>query len=137
MTLWGLRGIMGLERRREWRSRGWWAVFLCAFLAMGVYIAFDVLDLDGSNFRNPGPRTAISAEAAPSEAERFLHRIPPIAGSPGLASAAIAIGFASETSQLTRRAASAILAFRPGRSLPRMGLGHEASSATPSTDDPA
>jgi hypothetical protein len=54
-------------------------VFVCLFLAMTVFIAFEVLDLDGSNLQNPLASTAIAAEPAPTAVEKLLppsHAIP-------------------------------------------------------------
>ncbi len=69
-------------------------VFLCACLAMGVYIAFDVLDLDRSELRDSLPGNAIAAEPAQAETDRVLPQNPmvpqapnlcgrPLAGAPG------------------------------------------------------
>jgi len=126
--------VIGIHRQR---SHGWWAVFLCACLAMGVYIAFEVLDLDGSNLRDLGPRTAIAAESASADAERFLHQAPSIADAPGLVFPSIAVGFASESRHLSGQVNSPALAAWQGHSLPRTHLGQEASSAGSPTDDPA
>ena len=62
---------------REMRHKGqlstsWWAVFLFACLAMALYIAFDLLDLDGSNLRQLGRGGAIAAESPSAETDRFL-----------------------------------------------------------------
>lgn len=47
-------------------------VFLSACVAMGVYLAFDVLDLDGSSLRGVGPGAAIAAESLSGETDRLL-----------------------------------------------------------------
>jgi hypothetical protein len=125
---------IGSQRQR---SDGWWAVFLCAFLAMGVYIAFEVLDVDGSNLRDMGPGTAIAAEPASADAERFLHHAPAIADAPGLVFPSIPVAFASESRQLAGQATPTTLAARQGHFLPRMHLGREVSSVTSPTEDPA
>ena len=127
-------GVVGIQRRG---SHGWWAIFLCACLAMGVYIAFEVLDLDGSNLRDLGPGRAIAAEPAAADAERLLPQAPSIADAPGLAIPSIAGGFASGTRQLAGQTTSTTLAAWQGYSLPRIYLGQEASPATSPTDDPA
>lgn len=58
------------------RSTGWWAVLFVACLAMAIYIAFDLLDLDGSNLRDLGGGTAIAAESPSAETDRLLsHRL--------------------------------------------------------------
>jgi hypothetical protein len=53
-------------------------VFLCLFLAMVVFIAFEVLDLDGSNLQGLSA-VAIAAESAPTDLEKLLpssHSVP-------------------------------------------------------------
>jgi hypothetical protein len=127
-------GVIGIQRRR---SHGWWVVFLCACLAMGVYIAFDVLDLDGSNLRDLGPGKAIAAEPAGVDAERLLPQGPSIADALGLAVVSIVGGFTSGTRRLAGQTASITLAAWQGYSLPRIYPGQEASPATSPTDDPA
>jgi hypothetical protein len=42
------------------KSRGWWAVVLCTLATVAIFMAFEVLDLDGSDvykrlFRSPIP----------------------------------------------------------------------------------
>jgi hypothetical protein len=42
------------------KSRGWWTVVLCALAAVAIFMAFEVLDLDGSDlykrlFQSPIP----------------------------------------------------------------------------------
>ncbi len=54
------------------KSGGWWVVFLSACLAMGVYLAFDVLDLDGSSLRGVAAGVAMAAESASGETDRLL-----------------------------------------------------------------
>ncbi len=53
-------------------SRAWWGVFLFACLAMAIYLAFDLLDVDGSTMRDMGRGTAITAESVGSETDRLL-----------------------------------------------------------------
>jgi hypothetical protein len=54
-------------------------VFVCVFLAMIVFIAFEVLDLDGSNLQYPPASAAIAAEPLSTDVEELLppsHSIP-------------------------------------------------------------
>ena len=128
---------MSIITIQKQRSPGWWTVFLCACLAMGVYIAFEVLDLDGSNLRDLGPGKAIAAEPAGVDAERLLPQGPSIADTPGPPIPSIAWGFASGTRRLAGQTISIDLAARQSYFLPRTNLGQEASPATSPTDDPA
>ncbi len=50
------------------RSPAWWLLVLCSLAAVGVFIVFEVLDLDGSDlnkriFQPPIPSSPILAEA--------------------------------------------------------------------------
>ena len=58
----------------RWRrgSIGIWGVALGAFLLVGCYIVFDVLDLDGSDLQNR--LLAIAPQGAWAETERSLHQ---------------------------------------------------------------
>ena len=50
----------------------WETVFVCVFLAMVVFIAFEVLDLDGSDLQHPPAGATIAAEPAPTDVEELL-----------------------------------------------------------------
>ena len=53
-------------RRAKLRGRrraGWWALIILAFLSVGAYLAFDVLDLDGSDLRSPSAAAALAEPA--------------------------------------------------------------------------
>ncbi len=124
----------GIQRRR---SRGWWGVFLCACLAMGVYIGFDVLDLDGSEVRNPLPGNAIVAEAAGGEAERFLTQdlSIPEASKPVFAQAVPPS--ASTSPRLTSGWSLSTVGPQLERIRPRVSLRQETTSPTSTAGDPA
>ncbi len=65
-----------MGRRGRRRSRGWWAVFLSASLAMAAYIAFDVLDLEGSGPFGSLSTTVPTEERTDSETESFVSHLP-------------------------------------------------------------
>ncbi len=123
------------SRRR--RSRAWWGVFLCAVLAMGAYIAFDMLDLDGSSLRDAWAGSAIAAEAVGGEAERLL---PPDEAAPHatiLGSAVGAVGHDSLSGSIHRPAPAPRLGAPRNHTLPRTNLAKETSSTTSPSTDPA
>jgi hypothetical protein len=62
--------MAGKGRRR---SGGWWAVAFGLCLATASFIAFDVLDLDGSTFRDPDISSKTATEPSQDETERALH----------------------------------------------------------------
>ncbi len=125
---------MGIHRRR---SRGWWGVFLCAFLALGVYIAFDVLDLDGSQLRDPLQGNAIAAESTQAETDRLLRYAPLTPETPGPIHLSPDFRFASESPQVSP--GTTAVAFAPWLAAvrPRANLRQETSSASSPTDDSA
>lgn len=65
---------MGARMRRLLRERslGWWGLVLCLLLAVGAYIVFDVLDLDGSDLRNRVLQSPLVSQTALAEAERVI-----------------------------------------------------------------
>lgn len=57
-----------MRRLLPLRSPAWWAVILCALVGVGVFMVFEVLDLDGSDlykriFQPPIPSQPTVAEA--------------------------------------------------------------------------
>lgn len=124
----------GIQRRR---SRCWWGVFLCACLAMGVYIGFDVLDLDGSDLRDSLPGNAMVAEAAGSEAERFLTQdlSTPEASNPVFLPQVLSS--VSESPRLTSGSSLSTVAPQLERIRPRVSLRGEMNSPTATAGDPA
>jgi hypothetical protein len=60
--------------RRRRRSIGVWGVALGAFLLVGCYLVFDVLDLDGSDLQHRLFNNAIAPQGAWAETERALHQ---------------------------------------------------------------
>lgn len=61
------------------RSSGWWGLVLCLSLAVGAYIVFDVLDVDGSDLHNRILHNPIAPPTLSAEAERSVHEgvLPP------------------------------------------------------------
>jgi len=119
------------------RSRAWWGVFLCAVLAMGAYIVFDMLDLDGSNLRDAWGGSAIAAEAVGGETERFL---PPTEAAPHATVFEFsvgAVGLDSLCGSFRRPAPAPRLGASRSATLPRTNLAKETSSTTSPSADPA
>lgn len=127
---------MRVNTTKRRRSQVWWGVFICACLAMAAYIAFDLLDLDGSNLRDPLPSSAIAAESASAETQRVLPRLRSIPDAPVSSPQPLTIRSAPEASPPSlylRAVCTARLAqLRP----PAYASRETASVITPS-DDPA
>lgn len=119
------------------RSRVWWGVFLCAVLAMGAYIVFDMLDLDGSGLREAWAGGLIAAEAAGGETERLLPPTEAAPHAPIPGSAVEAVRLEPVSGVLHRPAPLPSLGASRSHLLPRINLAKERSSTTSSASDPA
>lgn len=119
------------------RSRPWWSVFLFAVLATGAYIAFDVLDVDGSDLRGrPASGTAV-AEPARTEAEGRLRQDPLTPETPGVASAVPAHRVAALNHRAAPYAATAITVARRHGFLARAHTDRAAARSDSQSSDPA
>jgi hypothetical protein len=121
-------------RRGSW---GWWAVLSCACVAMGVYLSFEVPDLDGSNLRSPLPDSAIAAKSAFADVQRSLHPAPSPGGALGFALRPPALRFDFEPSQGVPRLSEPAIVARRVYLRPRTDMSREAASATSRGEDPA
>ncbi len=122
---------------RKPRSRSWWVVILCASLAMGAYIVFDILDLDGSTSRDLGPGTAFAAEPAFVEAERLLHRASATPQTPRSIYLSANSGLVPESPSISPKATAITFAPSVLTVRPPLNRCQELSSASSLADDPA
>lgn len=104
---------------------------------MVVFIAFEVLDLDGSNLQHPSASTTIAAEPALADVEELLpqsHSVPaaqsrvPLCLDPRLPSEAVKL--------LCSLGGNSLIA-RLDQARPRSFIRHETPPPTPLSDDPA
>ncbi len=128
---------MRCHRAQRRRSRTWWGVCLFVLLATGAYLAFDVLDLDGSDLGGRPASGTAAAEPARSEAEGRLRLDPttpedlrPLSAVFGFQVAALHPGSAP-------RAAIVVVFARRDRSLARAQLGRAAIASDSQPADPA
>jgi hypothetical protein len=112
-------------------------VFLCAILAMGVYIAFDVLDLDGSQMRDSFAGNAIAAEPERVETDRLLHHAHSIPEALGPIYLSPDLRFISESPQVSPSTTAVPVAAWLTAARPRADLHQDTSSGSSPTDDPA
>jgi hypothetical protein len=112
-------------------------VVLCALLAMGVYIAFEMLDLDGSSLRQAWAGSAVAAEAAGGETDRFLPPTVTPPHTPVLGWTVEPVGLEPESGALRGPAPMPRLGTWRSRLLPRTNLARETSSTTSPSADPA
>jgi len=121
---------------QERRCLCWRVVFICVFLAMVVFVAFDVLDLDGSSLQHLPASTAIAAEPTLADVEERLpqsHSVPaaesrvPLCLDPRVPPEAV--------KDLCPLGGNSLIA-RLDQARPRSFLRHEPSPPS-SSDDPA
>jgi hypothetical protein len=110
---------------------------MCACLAMAVYIAFDLLDLDGSELRDPLPSNAIAAESAPAETERVFPQRLSTPDALGSFSHSLAFRSAPEVSRPSPSLRIAAFTARLAHLRPRAYMSREAISTITPPDDPA
>jgi hypothetical protein len=132
-----LGGAVRRSRTQRRPSRGWWGVFFCACLAMSVYIAFDILDLDGSQMRDSFSGNAVAAEPERVETDRFLHHALVIPEAPGPIHLSPDLRFVSESPQISPGTIGGPVAPRRAAARPRADLRQETSSKNSPTNDPA
>ncbi len=112
-------------------------MFFFAFLATGAYIAFDVLDLDGSDLRGgPAGGTAV-AEPARTEAQGRPRHDPLTPETPGVASAVPAHHVAALNHRAAPRIAAVVTVARRDRFLARAHMGRAAARSNSQSTDPA
>jgi hypothetical protein len=127
---------MKLKAMKEMRFPGGWIVFICAFLAVGVFITFEVLDLDGSNFQHPFRDSVIAAEPTSADVEQLRPRCPSAAWTQSSLCLCPNLPLPPEPLEVRSRSGVAGLRARLNHALPRASLRHEPSS-TALSDDPA
>lgn len=128
---------MGLRRRRWRGSGGWWAVLLCAFLALGVYIVFEALDVDGSDLRDWLSGNAIAAQSTRAETKRPFYQASATPWASELVSLSLTLRFIAKSTQVTSRIPPAVFAGRPGQIRPRARVSRETPCATSPIGEPA
>jgi hypothetical protein len=122
-----------IERRR---FPGGWIVFACAFLAVGVFITFEVLDLDGSNFQHPFRESVLAAEPTSADLEQLLPRFLSAPGAQTNVSLGPDLPLPPEPVEVRSRSSVAGLRARLKHALARASLRHD-PSPTALADDPA
>lgn len=127
---------MKLREMQERRFPGGWAVFVCAFLAVGVFITFEVLDLDGSNFQHPCRDSVIAAEPTSADLKQLLPRCPSTPGAQTSVSLCLNLPLPPEPLEVRSRSGLNGRSAWLNHALPRGSLRGEPSPPSLS-DDPA
>jgi hypothetical protein len=127
---------MKLKDIQKRRFPGGWVVFVCVFLAVGVFITFEVLDLDGSNFQRPLPDSVIVAEPTSADVEQLLPQALSAPGAQSSVSLSLDLSLPPEPFEVCSRSGINGLRARLNHALPRASLRHE-PSPTAFSDDPA
>jgi hypothetical protein len=123
--------LIGAQRRRSWV---WWGVIAFALLAIGAYVLFDILDVDGSQMTGWPAGDIIVAWTPQVEADRLLRADLSTADPTGLISLSLRRCSSIEDRGLSP--AAAILRVRQSRLLPRMNLHRETARAGSPSIDP-
>jgi len=127
---------MKLTEIQKRRCPGGLVVFLFAFLAVGVFITFEVLDLDGSNFQRLLPDSVIAAEPASADVEQLFPRLPSAPGAQTSVSLCPELPLPPGLPDVRSRSGLNGLCARFNHAFPRASL-HGEPSPPPLSDDPA
>jgi hypothetical protein len=116
----------------------WRVVFVCVFLVMVVFIAFEVLDLDGSNLRHlPASTSIAAAEPALADVEQLLPERHSVPGAQSRVPPCVDSRPSLEAVKLLSPSGGKSLIARLDHPRPRSFLRHETPPPTPLSDDPA
>lgn len=128
-----------MKPKRGRCSLGGRGVLFCALLAMGFYVAFDLLDLDGSDLCNQLLQNVLAVDPPQGDAEFFLAQ--DHSGPEGLGLAALPSGlqFAPDPAKLLLRTALTTFNVGPNRIhfRPHARRGIASTTRTSPTGDPA
>jgi hypothetical protein len=127
---------MKLREIQRRRFPGRWVVFVCAFLAVCAFIAFEVLDVDGSNFQHPLRENAIAAEPTSADLEQLLAQAPSAPGAQTGVFLSLEVRLPPGLPDVRSRSSVNGICAGTNRTLPRASLRREPSS-TALSDDPA
>jgi hypothetical protein len=125
-----------LKEFQRRRLPGGWLVFACAFLAVCAFIAFEVLDVDGSNFPHPPRESVIAAEPTCADLEQLLPRVTSAPGMQTSVFLSVEVPLLPELPDLRSRSSATAIRAGTNHTLPRASLRREPSS-TALSDDPA
>ena len=127
---------MRFRRRRRRRSATWWGVFFWALLLVGVYIFFDILDIDGPQItRRLGHQALIVVETPDGVAERFFRADLATIHAPDLIASSLSRPSLTGFHEVSP--AQMCLRLRQNRIRPRLNLSAELTRRSPSASDPA
>jgi hypothetical protein len=128
-----LEGVVRLKTGKRRRSQAWRAVFVCACLAMVLYTAFDLLDLDGSGLRRLLPGSAGVAAAVTERVFPHVYSTPEILGAFAQSPFRWSVSAVSQPSPCSR--ATTFTARQAHRSLAY--ASREVAATLPPPEDPA
>ncbi len=120
---------------RSCRSAAWRGVFLSALVLVGMYVVFDILDLDGSQSRGRKSSDIIVAASQQIEAERFTRVDLATPISTHLTPPSLSQLYSTALGKVPP--AATVLRSRQNRLLPRVDLHREQSRTASPTADPA
>lgn len=118
-------------------SSGWWGLVLCASLAVGAHIVFDILDVDGSDLRNRTFNDPLVAQTSLVETKRPLHLASECRHGWGRMPVAVLLRQSSARFSPQYKSVPAAARVRLHRILPRAHVRLNARLAPSTTDDQA
>jgi hypothetical protein len=127
---------MMLREFQRRRFPGGWVVFVCAFLAVCAFIAFEVLDLDGSNFQYLFRDSVVAAEPTSADLEQLLPQASSAPGAQSSVSLSLNLPLSPGLPDVHSHSSVTGIRARTNHTLPRATLRREPPSTTLS-DDPA
>lgn len=129
-----MRFIQDLRKQSGWCR----VLLLIGFLVFGTYLAFDVLDLDGSNLpSNISSNTFASLESTQTDAERLFRLDYSALATSRRVSFILILQIVTASQPSGISALTRILAVHHPQILGRIRLGPEGTASSSSTVDPA
>ena len=126
---------MRFPQAKRARSAVWTGVFVSAMLLVGVYVLFDILDVDGSQMTGWPAGVILVGMLPPVEAERLFH---PDLSAPGAIESIRPSRARLSSAEIDKRStATTILRIRQRSWLPRLNIRHEVACTNSSPADPA
>ena len=128
-----------MKPKRGRRSLGGRGVFFCTLLAMGFYVAFDQLNLDGSDLCGRLLWNAVAVNAPPTDVELVLPQDPPSPEGLGFAVLPSSLRFVPDPAKVMLRTALTTFNVGPNRIhfRPYARRGIASTTRTSPAGDPA
>jgi hypothetical protein len=125
------------QSRARRRSLGSMLVLCCALLAMATYVAFDLMDLDGSGLHDWAFPCPMGGQPQQTDAELLLGQDPSNPAAHGLALLSLAFQLVLHPGKISPKVVAAAFTARPCRINLYARARRSISSSPSPTEDPA